>query len=239
MLRRVQPRDPRPLLHAELLRQRRSRVAGAHARSASSAMTFESWPPCQASGDWPSSSTRSSAPGIALRVLLADRERVAGVGLVAARDHDRRRADPRQRVERSEGLRARDAPQRVGDRLRVLVARQPLAHDLQHRVAELRVEVLGLAVGLDEPVHAVRSAARRSAGPSARGPVGWSGWKAGRDEHEAGDEVGLLERDPQRRVRAHRRAGEHRALDAERVEDVEHVRREALVAVGVGRWRGL
>ena len=34
------------------------------ARSASSATTFESWPPCQASGDAPSSSTRSSAPGM-------------------------------------------------------------------------------------------------------------------------------------------------------------------------------
>jgi len=35
------------------------------ARAAVSAMIRESWPPCQASGDLPGSSTRSSAPGIA------------------------------------------------------------------------------------------------------------------------------------------------------------------------------
>lgn len=37
----------------------------AQARSAARAMIFDSWPPCHASGDFPGSSTRSSAPGIA------------------------------------------------------------------------------------------------------------------------------------------------------------------------------
>ncbi len=48
-----------------VVREPDSRVAHpAHARSASSAMTRESWPPCQASGLLPSSSTTSDAPAI-------------------------------------------------------------------------------------------------------------------------------------------------------------------------------
>ena len=55
-----------------LLRPRPGRGVGAAdhgpaapARSASSLITFESWPPCQASGELPGSSERSSASGIA------------------------------------------------------------------------------------------------------------------------------------------------------------------------------
>ena len=43
----------------------RGGLGRAHVRAARSAMTRESWPPCQASGDLPGSSLTSSAPGIA------------------------------------------------------------------------------------------------------------------------------------------------------------------------------
>ena len=79
---RVERRSARcPGLIAELLRQRRAGVAGrAHAVARcrrAPAMTFDSWPPCQASGDAPGSSDDAArAPGIAARVV--PRPRVAG-----------------------------------------------------------------------------------------------------------------------------------------------------------------
>ena len=50
--------------------------------------------------------------------------------------------------------------------------------------------------------------------------------------HEAGDALGVLERDAQQRVRAHRRAGEHRAVDAAVVEHADEVVGEVGVLVG-------
>ena len=63
-------------------------------------ITRESCPPCQAIGErtvpgHPASSTTSLAPGIASRVALGDGQRMAGVGLVAAGDDDRRHLDRR------------------------------------------------------------------------------------------------------------------------------------------------
>ena len=70
-------------------------VARAHASasSASSAITRDSWPPCQASGDLPSSSTTRRGARDRRRVGLPHRQRVAGVGLVAVGDDDGRRRD--------------------------------------------------------------------------------------------------------------------------------------------------
>src|SRR3712207_8140085 len=51
------------------------------------------------------------------------------IGLVAARDHDRRQLELGQLLPRLEGARARDLLQRVGHRVRVLVGGQPLAQD--------------------------------------------------------------------------------------------------------------
>ena len=62
-------------------------------------MTFDSRPPCQASGELPSSSTTSRPARQQLGVGLAERERVAGVGLVAAGDDDRRALDLLERVQ--------------------------------------------------------------------------------------------------------------------------------------------
>ena len=67
LLRRP-PGGRRDLRARHLLRPRPGRGVGAadhgSARAASSAMTFESWLPCQASGELPGSSERSSAPGM-------------------------------------------------------------------------------------------------------------------------------------------------------------------------------
>ena len=95
----VARRDGDEWLLRDLLRPRAGRRvrAAAHgaaaAASATSAMTFETCAPCQASGEAPSSSVTSRAPRDRLGVALADRVRVLGVDLVAAGDDDRRRVD--------------------------------------------------------------------------------------------------------------------------------------------------
>ena len=61
---RVEQQHAALRLDPELARQRGSGVAGAQA-SATSAITFETCAPCQASGEAPSSSETSFAPGIA------------------------------------------------------------------------------------------------------------------------------------------------------------------------------
>ena len=93
-----------------------SRIA---ARAASSASTCESCPPCHAIGE------RAGGPGVLddepragnrLRVALADGQRMARVGLVAAGDHDRRR--PRCR-------RARQLPRTGASAARLRARRRP------------------------------------------------------------------------------------------------------------------
>ena len=71
------------------------------------------------------------------------------------------------------------------------------------------------------------SASQRSA---TRRVVAASGIEGRRDHDEAGDPVGVLEREAQQRVRAHRRAGQHGAVEPERVEH----RAQVVGEVGVG-----
>ena len=127
LLRRPRREDDE-LAARDLLRPRPGRGvraaahgAAAPARSASSLITFESWPPCQASGELPGSSERSSRARDRLRVALADRVRVLGVDLVAAghddgRDVDRGAARPTPRTGASAAPRAARRPPRRGAR---------------------------------------------------------------------------------------------------------------------------
>ena len=75
-------------------------------------------------------------------------------------------------IERPERSRPRDRAERVGDRLGMLVQRQPLADHLQHRLPHVRGHV-GLAVGRDEAVDAPFPQALRERVPArqARGVV--------------------------------------------------------------------
>ena len=59
------------------------------------------------------------------------------------------------------------------------------------------------------------------------------GVEGGRGDHEAGDALGVVEREPHGGVRAHRRAGQHRALDPAVVEHGAQVLDEVVVVVGV------
>ena len=93
-------------------------------------MTFENWPPCQASGELARLLGAQLRARDRLRVALADRVRVPGVGLVAAGDHDGRQRRARASSSQvSNGARARDGVERVGDRLGVLVGGEPLVQD--------------------------------------------------------------------------------------------------------------
>ena len=124
-------------------------------------MTFESWLPCHASGDLPSSSTTQLGARDRARVRLADGERVAGVGLVAVGDDDRRRLDRAASESiagngRERGV-ARSASASASG---CSCVGEALADDAEDRVAP-RLGHARVAVGLDEPLHA--------AGPQALG----------------------------------------------------------------------
>ena len=58
-----------------------------------------------------------------------------------------------------------------------------------------------------------------------------------RDQTERRHALGMVERHAQRGVRAHRGAGEQRALHAERVEQLNGVARQVLVGIGPLRGR--
>ena len=163
---------------------------------------------------------------------------MAGVGLVAAGDDDRRALDPLERVQVLERARARYGLQRVGDRVGVLVAGDALAHERRDRFAHGRrqpLHVVGREIALDAALAQPRGervvAAQALLAVEADGVVG------GRDDDEAGDALGDVEREAQDRVRAHRAAGEHRALELEAVEQRQQVGAEVVVAVGVGGRR--
>ena len=99
------------------------------------------------------------------RVALADRVRVAGVGLVAARPPRRGQRELAQLVPVLERARARHRPQRVGDRLGVLVRGQALA---QHLGRPSRASARGrrVAVGGDEALDAAVAQAVRQRVPA-------------------------------------------------------------------------
>ena len=201
-------------------------------------MTAESWLPCQASGELPGSSERSSRAGDRLGVALADRVRVLGVGLVAAGDDDRRerraRASSAQCLERARA-RARRAARR----------RAPRGARARRAAGAARLTIVSCQRSGDVRR---RRRPRRSppprprAGPSrervpAREPPRSSavvGVEGGRDDDEAGDALGVVEREAHERVRAHRGAGQHaRGRSRGRRAPRAGRRARSLVAVGL------
>ena len=92
--------------------------------------------PARRAATWPWLLDHAAGRPGSLGVRLADGERMAGVGLVAVGDDDRRDADRgRARRATSNGRERGTRLQRVGDRLEVLVLRQALADDAHTRVA--------------------------------------------------------------------------------------------------------
>ena len=144
----------------------------------------------------------------------------------------------REVVQRAERARARHRVQRVGHRLGVLVGAQALAQHLEHRLAP-RLRHAGIAVGLDEALDAAVAQAlgQRVPARQAVGIVVVDRVVGGRDHHQRRGALGVLQREAQQRVRAHRRAREHRALDPALVHDAAQVGHEVVVAVGVRRGR--
>ncbi len=163
------------------------------------------------------------------------------VGLVAAADDRRRRPDPGElletrRTERERGTASRAsatargcscAPRRWRSTVSTVVA-----PDLGHLARSRRRR--------RSPRPHPRAGPAR-ARPSARAPrrrAGAAGSNAGRDQHERRPRAPVrIEREAQRRVRAHRGAREHGALERQLVEHGREVRGELLVAVGVRRGR--
>ena len=204
-------------------------------------MIRESWAPCHAIGDWPCSSTTRRAPGIAPAYASPTASGWPGSGSSRSATTTVGTSIARELVELVERPRARHDAQRVGDRLGMLVRGQALADDPEDRLAPARVAGR-LAVGGDEALDAafaqpvaerVPARAATPGSPCVRRVVG------GRDHDEAGDALGLLEREAQGGVRAHRRAGEHRALDARARRAPREVGGEVVVVVGAGLRRGV
>ncbi len=136
----------------------------------SSAITFESCPPCQAVGETggsASGSTISRAPGICAAQASPTASGWPGSSLVAAGHDDRRDGDRAERAERLEGPRAGHGFQRVGDRLGVLVGPEALAQDrLDCRAYPRRQRAQ--VIGGDEAIHSALAKARGKAVPRSR-----------------------------------------------------------------------
>ena len=93
-------------------------------------------------------------------------------------------------------------------------------------------------VGGDEALHPAAAQPGRQRVPAGQPGRERRGVVGRRDQDQAGDALGALEREAQRGVRAHRRAGEHRALDPVVVEDPLEVAGQAVVVVAVAGLRG-
>jgi hypothetical protein len=119
----------------------------------------------------------------------------------------------------------------------VLVGGQALAQHLEHRLAPRRRHVR-LPVGGHEALDAALAQPVRERVPALEAGV-LALWRVGRrHEHQAGDAVAVVECQPDDRVGAHRRSGQHGALDSARVEHGEQVGGEQVVAVVAGAGRG-
>ena len=110
---------------------RRLPHAGAAGSATRSAITFESWPPCQASGERPGSSDDEPRAGDPRRVALAD-ARSGCPGSASSRlghDDGRRRRCARSSSQRSNGRERGTARSASATRVGVLVGGQALAQD--------------------------------------------------------------------------------------------------------------
>ena len=110
------------------------------------------------------------------------------------------------------------------------MALQPLPGVLQSRFTPALCNVRG-APGGQEPLHAVPLERIRERPPGLQIPMGMPGVRR-RDQHERLDTLGVLQREPQRRVGAHRDAHEHRAVDLEPLQDRAEVIHQVGVLVG-------
>ena len=200
-------------------------------------MSLESWPPCQASGDFPGSSVRSSRVAERLGPPLADARRVAGVGLVAAGHDDRRdsRCGRGRRASRTAGSAARPAARRPPRRgARAAPRRWRMTRStVSCHVSGMRVR----SYACTNPSIPSAAQALGEAVPARQALVA-PGLERRGDEHGRRDAVGTRDRQARDRVRAHRGAGEHRALETELVEHRLEVVGEDVVAVRVRQRRG-
>ena len=137
----------------------------------------ESCAPCHASGGSPSSSIDELGAAAAARVFLGHRA-ADGVGSDSSRlpTTSAGTLDLREPVEPVEGRRARHDPHGVGERLGMAVALDPLARELEHRLAPALVG--GRLEHAHEPVRAVGLEARRE--PVPVGEIGTRPDRAGR-----------------------------------------------------------
>jgi hypothetical protein len=143
---------------------------------------------------------------------------VLRVSLVAARDDERRGDDRRELCERLERARARHSGERVSNSQRMRVQGEPLPDDGRHRLApgaRHALEVVGLEEAVDPPL----AQRQRQRIPVREGGVEAIRVVAGRHERKCGYALGIVEREAERRVGAHRRPDEHRPVELERVEE--------------------
>ncbi len=149
-------------------------------------------------------------------VAFADRQRMAGIGLVAAGDHDRRRRYPRQLLDRSNGRErgTTSSASATAAGCSCAASRWRSARSVTSR------HCAGSARGHRRPrtppprPRAAPAPARPSARASgSRTPAGVEGR---RDQPQREHALGVAQGEAQDRVRAHRGARQDRALDAQR-----------------------
>ena len=129
--------------------------------------------------------------------------------------------------------------QRVGQRVGMLVQRQPLANHLDHGVLPLLGD-LGAAVGGQKAVDAAGAQAVGERVPASQPAAFVVGLRIERrrNHHQARRSQGSIEREPQESVGSHRGPHEHGPLDPAVVEHGLEVGREVVVSVCVGLGAG-
>ena len=165
------------------------------ASAASSAITRESWPPCQASGELPGLLGQQARARDRRGVALADRVAGAGVGLVAAGDDDRGDVERRQlRPATRTGASAASRAARRRARPRCACGGQPLAqHERPCRATPPAPRPRRRRPRRSPPPRP--RAAPPRARPSARSRGGASGSKAGVTTTTPATRSGVLERE--------------------------------------------
>jgi hypothetical protein len=118
----------------------------------------------------------------------------------------------------------------------VLVRGQPLAQDRLDRLPE-RLRHPRLAVRGQEPLHPTRPQAVGQRVPAVEATLEILRVERRSDQHERRRPLRVLQREPHDRVRAHRRARQHRPVDAAVVEHGQQVAGQRVVAVAVGGVR--
>ena len=92
-------------------------------------MICDSWLPCQATGDLPGGSVIRRAFGSRGGVGAPELLGMLGIGLIVRGDHDGGNGDLGELIERRERSRTWQRLERIGQRIQVLVLRQPLRRE--------------------------------------------------------------------------------------------------------------